>query len=121
MDFPDEHQDSRLPPPSIGEIGRTVNLLQQSINQLRLELSQTYVRQDVWQQAEQAAGMRVGEVLRDIGDLKVAQERESGERKKDNEKIVTARDADRRLIFTALIAPIITGVFVAMIVLGLQP
>lgn len=135
MDSEDLDPDSsemRLPAPTIGEVGRAVNNLQRNVNQLRFELAQTYVRQDVWQTAENGAGIRVGEVVRDINEMKVLLEKEnierktdvekeSIERKKDLEKIVSSRDADRRLIFTALIAPIITGVLVAIIVLGLKP
>ena len=101
--------EEQLPEPSMGEIGRIVLRTERDLTELRRDLAETYVRQDVWQMSEKAAGIRVGEVTSDLNDLRLSVER-----------LVSLREADRRLLWTAILGPILTGLVVGLILLAVK-
>lgn len=88
---------------SESELQRAVDRLTLTIDQLRQEL----VRKDVYDADKQATGARIGTVERDVEDL---------DAKVD--KAEERRAADRRLILTALVLPVL--VFVIQLYVAAQ-
>lgn len=88
--------------PSLGEVGRSILRVETEIIEMRRELAANYVRQDVWREWTLAQGIRLGDITKDL------------------EAVKTNRDDDRRLIWTALLGPLITGILVGVVLFSLH-
>lgn len=106
----------QLPPPSLGEIGRSVEETRKALDKLQEQIGETYVRRDVWQGSEQHAGARVAEIAETVAHVESDLKAEIKERADAIQSIRAVREADHRLILTSLVFPVMVAVLAFLII-----
>jgi CHASE3 domain sensor protein len=85
------------------ELQRSIEALTRMIDQLRTEL----VRKDVYVADQLARDAVQSNIVDDVRDLRKDFADDKADRKRDKERTEAQRAADRRLIITALVAPLL--------------
>jgi uncharacterized protein (DUF3084 family) len=98
-------------PPGLSEVVRRLDDLATDVRGLRADLDKTYLRQDVWLEAQGALRQEVGEARRRADG--VAQQLEGVE--KDRAAAEKERANIRRLAVLAIVSALLTPIIAALI------